>query len=55
MTRRIGLACNLTTQTRYLTDPVRQRVARLGEFVVETFDEPSSWAAWRLTWVRTNT
>ncbi len=44
MTRpRIGLACNLATQARYLNDAVRARVATLGEFVVGTFDEPSSW------------
>jgi D-3-phosphoglycerate dehydrogenase len=46
MTRpRIGLACNLATQARYLTDAVRVRVEALGEFVVGTFDEPSSWDA----------
>ena len=44
MTRpRIGLACNLATLTRCLTDAVRTRVEALGEFVIATFDEPSSW------------
>jgi phosphoglycerate dehydrogenase-like enzyme len=46
MTRpRIGLACNLATQTRCLTDAMRERVEALGEFVVASFDEPSSWDA----------
>ena len=42
---RIGLACNGATQARCLTDEARARVAELGTFVVQTFDEPSSWDA----------
>jgi phosphoglycerate dehydrogenase-like enzyme len=42
---RIGLACNQPSQARCLTDAVRARVEALGEFVIQTFDEPSSWDA----------
>jgi phosphoglycerate dehydrogenase-like enzyme len=46
MTRpRIGLACNRATQARCLNEAVRARVEAVGEFVVATFDEPSSWDA----------
>jgi phosphoglycerate dehydrogenase-like enzyme len=40
---RIGLACNQATQLRCLTEAARARVEALGELVVATFDEPSSW------------
>ena len=46
MTRqRIGLACNPPTQARCLTQASRARIEALGELVVATFDEPSSWDA----------
>ena len=45
MTPRIGLACNAATQARCLDNSARARLAGLGEFVIETFDEPSSWDA----------
>jgi len=42
---RIGLACNHRTQARCLTPASRARIAALGDLVVATFDEPSSWDA----------
>ena len=41
----IGLACNQATQARCLTHDVLARIATVGDLVIETFDEPSSWDA----------